>query len=98
VCLTGPYKHLLKLLITRHFIYHSQNTTKHYYHHITATRPTYTANMATAETVTLSEAHAPLQGSIDAFNSILPSLKHELTKLRRDHDSPSPLSPSSPIY
>jgi hypothetical protein len=47
--------------------------------------------MATSETVTLNEAHAPLQASIDAFNTILPSLKDELTKLRRDHDSTSPL-------
>ena len=46
--------------------------------------------MATSETVTLNEAHAPLQASIDAFNTILPSLKDELTKLRRDHDKHEP--------
>jgi hypothetical protein len=43
--------------------------------------------MATEETVQLNEAHAPHQASIDAFESVLHSLKSELTKLRRDHDS-----------
>jgi hypothetical protein len=43
--------------------------------------------MATEETVQLNEAHAPHQASIDAFNSILESLKQELVKLRHDHDS-----------
>jgi hypothetical protein len=43
--------------------------------------------MATSETVSLNDAHAPHQASIDAFTFILPSLKEELTKLRRDHDS-----------
>lgn len=43
--------------------------------------------MATEETVQLGEAHAPQQASIDAFASILESVKEELTKLRRDHDS-----------
>jgi hypothetical protein len=43
--------------------------------------------MATEETVQLNEAHAPQQASIDAFNSILESVKEELVKLRRDHDS-----------
>jgi len=43
--------------------------------------------MATQETVQLNEAHAPQQASIDAFNSILDSVKEELVKLRRDHDS-----------
>ncbi|KAJ4295242.1 hypothetical protein N0V90_007253 [Kalmusia sp. IMI 367209] len=42
--------------------------------------------MATEETVQLNEAHAPQQASIDAFNSILSSVKEELVKLRRDHD------------
>ncbi|KAF2830547.1 hypothetical protein CC86DRAFT_367284 [Ophiobolus disseminans] len=42
--------------------------------------------MATEETVQLNEAHAPQQASIDAFNSILHSVKSELLKLRRDHD------------
>ena len=45
--------------------------------------------MATEETVQLNPAHAPLQASIDAFDSILGSLKDELVKLRRDHDSAS---------
>jgi hypothetical protein len=45
--------------------------------------------MATQETVQLNEAHAPQQASIDAFNTILESLKKELVKLRRDHDSTS---------
>lgn len=43
--------------------------------------------MATQDTVQLSEAHAPQQASIDAFSSILESVKEELVKLRRDHDS-----------
>jgi hypothetical protein len=43
--------------------------------------------MATEESVQLNEAHAPQQASIDAFNSVLDSVKHELVKLRRDHDS-----------
>jgi hypothetical protein len=43
--------------------------------------------MATEESVQLSEAHAPQQASIEAFNSVLVSVKHELVKLRRDHDS-----------
>jgi len=43
--------------------------------------------MATEETVQLNELHAPQQASIDAFDSILGSLKEELVKLRRDHDS-----------
>jgi hypothetical protein len=43
--------------------------------------------MATEETVQLNELHAPQQASIDAFNSILPDLKGQLAKLRRDHDS-----------
>ncbi|KAF2264624.1 hypothetical protein CC78DRAFT_616545 [Lojkania enalia] len=46
--------------------------------------------MATAEMVNLTEAHAPKETSIHAFESILPSLKHELTKLRRDHDKHEP--------
>lgn len=43
--------------------------------------------MATGETVKLGDAHAPQQASLDAFNSILESVKHELVKMRRDHDS-----------
>lgn len=43
--------------------------------------------MATEETVQLNEAHAPQQASIDAFNSILTTLKHDLANLRRQHDS-----------
>lgn len=43
--------------------------------------------MATEETVQLNEAHAPQEASVDAFNSILSSVKEELIKLRRDHDS-----------
>ncbi|KAL5114194.1 hypothetical protein ACEQ8H_007942 [Pleosporales sp. CAS-2024a] len=46
--------------------------------------------MATKETVQLGEAHAPHQASIDAFNSILESVKHELVKLRHDHDKHEP--------
>jgi hypothetical protein len=43
--------------------------------------------MATEETVQLNEAHAPQQASLDAFSSIIESVKAELLKLRRDHDS-----------
>ncbi|KAF3006852.1 hypothetical protein E8E13_010786 [Curvularia kusanoi] len=46
--------------------------------------------MATEDTVQLSEEHAPHQASIDAFDSILESLKEELVKLRRDHDRHEP--------
>lgn len=45
--------------------------------------------MATEETVQLSDAHAPHQASIDAFDSVLGTVKDELVKLRRDHDSMS---------
>lgn len=48
--------------------------------------------MATEETVQLNEIHTPQQASIDAFNSILPDLKGELAKLRRDHDSERTIS------
>lgn len=50
--------------------------------------------MASAESVTLSEPHAPKEASITAFSTILPALKHELIKVRHDHDSNS----SSPIH
>lgn len=43
--------------------------------------------MATEDTVQLSQAHAPHQASIDAVESVLQSVKDELVKLRRDHDS-----------
>ncbi|KAF2247982.1 hypothetical protein BU26DRAFT_325209 [Trematosphaeria pertusa] len=46
--------------------------------------------MATEETVQLSEAHAPHQASIDAFDSVLSSVKHELVKLRHTHDKHEP--------
>ncbi|KAF2179260.1 hypothetical protein K469DRAFT_741674 [Zopfia rhizophila CBS 207.26] len=46
--------------------------------------------MATADTVELSEPHAPKEASVNAFNYILPSLKSELVKLRRDHDKHEP--------
>ncbi|KAF1964255.1 hypothetical protein BU23DRAFT_493291 [Bimuria novae-zelandiae CBS 107.79] len=46
--------------------------------------------MATEETVQLGELHAPQQASIDAFDSVLSSLKEELVKLRRDHDKHEP--------
>ena len=45
--------------------------------------------MATEETVQLGDAHGPHQASVDAVESILESLKEELVKLRRDHDSKS---------
>jgi hypothetical protein len=54
--------------------------------------------MATEDTVDLSAAHAPQPASLDAFSSILDSVKHELSKLRRDHDSKRPPSASpSPV-
>jgi hypothetical protein len=43
--------------------------------------------MATEETVDLSPAHAPQPASVDAFKSVLDTVKQELIKLRRDHDS-----------
>lgn len=43
--------------------------------------------MATEDTVQLNEAHAPQQASIDAFESVISSVKQELVKLRHDHDS-----------
>ncbi|KAF9700660.1 hypothetical protein EKO04_001533 [Ascochyta lentis] len=46
--------------------------------------------MATDETVQLGDAHAPHQASIDAFESILATVKEELVKLRRDHDKHEP--------
>ncbi|OAK96416.1 hypothetical protein IQ06DRAFT_257259 [Phaeosphaeriaceae sp. SRC1lsM3a] len=46
--------------------------------------------MATEETVQLNEAHAPQQASVDAFASIIDSVKAELVKLRRDHDKHEP--------
>ncbi|KAH7083167.1 hypothetical protein BKA63DRAFT_403431 [Paraphoma chrysanthemicola] len=46
--------------------------------------------MATEETVQLNEAHAPHQASIDAFNSVLQSVKAELVKLRHTHDKHEP--------
>jgi hypothetical protein len=93
------YKQLLKLLISDH---HDRLTTKL----LLPQLRDHTENMATSETVTLNEAHAPLQASIDAFNTILPSLKDELAKLRRDHDSmslfppphPPPAIPTIPIH
>lgn len=51
--------------------------------------------MATEETVQLNEAHAPQQASVDAFASIIDSVKAELVKLRRDHDSKSIPSPQN---
>jgi hypothetical protein len=56
---------------------------------VTRWRGKQQATMATEETVQLNPAHEPLQASIDAFDSILESLKDELVKLRRDHDSAS---------
>ena len=45
--------------------------------------------MATEETVQLNEAHSPQQASLEAFASVLDSVKEELVKMRRDHDSKS---------
>ncbi|CAN9083893.1 unnamed protein product [Alternaria alternata] len=46
--------------------------------------------MATEETVDLSPAHAPQPASVDAFSSVLDTVKQELVKLRRDHDKHEP--------
>lgn len=43
--------------------------------------------MATEDTVQLSDAHAPHQASVEAFESVLETVRQELVKLRRDHDS-----------
>jgi hypothetical protein len=47
--------------------------------------------MATADTITLSEPHAPKEASIKAFQSIEPTLKQQLVKLRHDRDSEASL-------
>ena len=41
--------------------------------------------MATAETVDLGPPHPPKEDTIEAFNAILPDLKHKLVHLRRDY-------------
>ncbi|CAG5140404.1 uncharacterized protein ALTATR162_LOCUS701 [Alternaria atra] len=46
--------------------------------------------MATEDTVDLSAAHAPQPASLDAFASVLDTVKEELVKLRRDHDKHEP--------
>ncbi|KAI4686011.1 uncharacterized protein J4E88_003848 [Alternaria novae-zelandiae] len=46
--------------------------------------------MATEDTVDLSASHAPQQASLEAFTSILDTVKSELLKLRRDHDKHEP--------
>ncbi|KAB2110945.1 hypothetical protein AG0111_0g1708 [Alternaria gaisen] len=46
--------------------------------------------MATEETVDLSPAHAPQPASVDAFKSVMDTVKQELVKLRRDHDKHEP--------
>ena len=46
--------------------------------------------MATAETVDLGPSHPPREDSIEAFNAILPDLKHELIRLRRDYSKHEP--------
>ncbi|KAG9188963.1 hypothetical protein G6011_05831 [Alternaria panax] len=46
--------------------------------------------MATEDTVDLSPAHAPQPASVDAFTSVLDTVKQELIKLRRDHDKHEP--------
>ena len=48
--------------------------------------------MATEDTVDLSASHVPQQASLEAFTSILDTVKSELLKLRRDHDSKPTLS------
>jgi hypothetical protein len=50
--------------------------------------------MATEDTVQLNSVHAPLQASLDAFSSVLESVKAELVKLRHDHDSTALIAPS----
>jgi hypothetical protein len=52
--------------------------------------------MATEDTVDLSAPHAPQQASLEAFSSILDTVKTELIKLRRDHDSKTSHIPSPP--
>ena len=77
------------------------NTYTYTNNYILPTTETKYAAMATEDTVQLNEAHAPKEASIDAFGSILESVKSELVKLRRDHDSRCLLSPyllTMPIY
>jgi hypothetical protein len=67
-------------VIKQHIAQHNQQTSSP-----PATKASGT--MATEETVQLSEEHTPHQASVDAIDSILETLKDELVKLRRDHDS-----------
>ncbi|KLU89324.1 hypothetical protein MAPG_08297 [Magnaporthiopsis poae ATCC 64411] len=46
--------------------------------------------MATAETVELGEAHPPKQESLRVFEELQSELKHELIKLRHNHDKHEP--------
>ncbi|KAF2733409.1 hypothetical protein EJ04DRAFT_577614 [Polyplosphaeria fusca] len=46
--------------------------------------------MSTGEIIELTEAHAPKPTAIHTFESILPALKHELIKIRHDHDKHEP--------
>ncbi|KAI9171936.1 hypothetical protein HJFPF1_01427 [Paramyrothecium foliicola] len=48
------------------------------------------SSMATAETVDLGPSHPPKEDSIEAFNAILPDLKRELVRIRRDHQKHEP--------
>jgi hypothetical protein len=57
----------------------------------------FKSTLATADPVTLSPPHAPKEASIAAFEQVLPALKHELVKLRHEHNS-TPLLPSSPLF
>jgi hypothetical protein len=54
--------------------------------------------MATEDTVDLSAAHAPQPASLDAFASILDTVKEELVKLRRDHDSKTTFLPTLRLH
>lgn len=47
------------------------------------------------ETCPLSEPHAPKEGSLEAFEHLLPEIRKALVHLRHNHDSLSPLPPSS---
>lgn len=46
--------------------------------------------MASAETCPLSDAHPPKEGSIAAFEALLPEIKTSLIHLRHQHDKHEP--------
>ncbi|KAF5351641.1 hypothetical protein D9756_007544 [Leucocoprinus leucothites] len=46
--------------------------------------------MASTEQVDLNEPHAPRENAIEAFNAVLPQIKNEIIKSRKDWDKHEP--------